>query len=41
MSAKVSKGTAVVTTPSDTQILIMREFDAPNTWSTGRGPPLN
>jgi uncharacterized protein YndB with AHSA1/START domain len=29
MVAAASKGTAVVTLPTDTQILIMREFDAP------------
>ena len=34
-----SSGTAKVTLPTDEQILITREFDAPGTWSTGRGPP--
>jgi uncharacterized protein YndB with AHSA1/START domain len=39
MVAKTSKGSAVVTLPSDTQILITREFDAParlvfRTWTT-------
>jgi uncharacterized protein YndB with AHSA1/START domain len=29
MSARASSGTAVVTLPTDTQILIQREFDAP------------
>lgn len=32
-----SSGTATVTLPTDEQILIARELDAPSTWATRRG----
>ena len=37
MTHETTNGTAKVTLPADNQILITREFDAPGTWSTGRG----
>ena len=36
--AVTTSGTAKVTLPTDEEILITREFDAPGTWSTRRGP---
>ena len=36
--AVTSSGTAKVTLPTDEEILITREFDAPRLWSTRRGP---
>ena len=38
MKAVTSSGSAVVTLPTDTQILITREFNAPGAWSTRHGP---
>ena len=38
MEAVTSSGKAVVTLPAETQILIVREFDAPNTCCTARTP---
>jgi uncharacterized protein YndB with AHSA1/START domain len=42
MGTKLSKGSAVVTLPSDTQILITREFDAPPhlVWKAWTTPEL-
>ena len=41
MVSMTSKGSATVTLPTDEQILITREFDAPKHLGTRRGPRPN